>query len=221
MKQKTEPENMCKLFLILIASLLLQSCSGLEALLPTPIPTKTPTPSATTTQIPTRTLTPTRTITPTLPNTATLISVAPTFTPFVLVSAGAPTAAYTQTPLTPLGGFESVYLTRGKIFYGICQPNFLKMTVKVEHPEEIQKVYLFLRLESVKTPGDTTPWTGTVTDNDGGGYFIYTLFANKIPDHRTYIKAWIHYQFVAENAEKEIVGRSQIYTRNLFLEACK
>ena len=95
------------------------------------------------------------------------------------------------------------------------------MTVKVENPVEVETVYLFFRLESGKKPGDTTPWTGTVTDNDGGGVFLYTLRANNIPERRNFIRAWVQYQFVAADADKNIIGRSQIYTRNIVLEPCK
>ena len=211
---------MRKLIAIIITAFLLQACSVLD-LIPVPPPTNTATPSATITQTPTRTLTPTRTITPTPPNTATLIDAAPSFTPFVFGDAAFPTAAFTPTPAVPPGGFESVHISRGKIYYGVCQPNFLKMTVKVEYPEDVEKVYLFFRLESGKKPGDTTPWTGTVTDNDGAGYFIYTLFANNIPERRSHLKAYVQYQFVAENADKEIIGRTNIYTRNIILEPCK
>ena len=100
-------------------------------------------------------------------------------------------------------------------------PDTTRMTVKMEHPEDVHKVYLFFRLESGKKPGDTTPWTGTVTDNDGAGYFIYTLWANNIPERKNFIKAWVHYQFVAEDDEKKIIGRTHVYTRNLILEPCK
>jgi hypothetical protein len=149
-------------------------------------------------------------------------------TPAVLVSDEAPTfASFTLTPLAPFaqvaptGGFESVELSQGSIFYGICQPNFTKMTVKVEDSQEVRKVYIFFRLESGKKPGDTTPWTGSTTYNDGGGFFLYTLRANNIPERGNFLKAWVHYQFVAEDAGGELIGRTQVYTRNLVLEPCK
>jgi hypothetical protein len=95
------------------------------------------------------------------------------------------------------------------------------MTVKVEHPEEVRRVYLFFRLESGKKAGDTTPWYGTVTANDGGGYFLYTMWANHIPERKNFLKAWVHFQFVAEDSAGEEVGRSQVYMRDLLLEPCK
>jgi len=203
--------------LIIITMLLLQACSTLDF---SP-PTNTQIPSSTVTNTPTRTLTPTRTATPTPRDTVTPIGAVPTFTPFILVSADAPIPDFIATPDFPIGGFESVSITQGKIFYGSCKQNYTKITVKVENPVEVDIVYLFFRLESGKRPGDTTPWTGTVTDNDGGGVFLYTLRANNIPERKNFIKAWVHYQFVAADEDKNILGRSQIYTRNLLLEPCK
>jgi len=211
---------MHKSVLIITAMLLLQACSVLD-FLPGLAPTNTPTSSPTATATPTSTLTPTRTTTPTPRSTVTLIGVIPTFTPFILVSADAPSSFFTPTPYEPIGGFESISISQGKIFYGICKQNYTKMTIKVENPIEVDTVYLFFRLESGKKLGDTTPWTGTVTDNDGAGIFLYTLRANNIPERKNFIRAWVHYQFVAADEDKNILGRSQIYTRNIILEPCK
>lgn len=211
------------LLFLIAAFLVIQACS-IADFIPVPAipdtPTSTLTPTASNT--PTITLTPTRTTTPTPRNTATLI-ISDFNTPVVLVTKIGPSqqAGIVTTPLAPTGGFESVELTKGLIYYGTCDQNFTKMTVKVEHPEDVHRVYIFFRLESGKKPGDTTPWTGSSTYNDGGGFFLYTLRANQIPERRNFIKAWVHYQFVSENAEGEVIGRTQVYTRNLILEPCK
>jgi len=217
---------MRKLFFPLCLMLLLQACSVLD-LIPRPAPasTFTPTFSPTASLTSTITLTPTRTTTPTPRNTATLI-ISEFNTQVVLVTdpgteVFATLADFVATPGESTGGFESVDLTLGHIYYGVCKDNYTKMTVKVEHPEEVRRVYLFFRLESGKKPGDTTPWYGTVTDNDGGGYFLYTMWANNIPERRNFLKAWVHYQFVAEDSLGEVIGRSPVYTRNLLLEPCK
>jgi len=206
--------------------LLTLACSTVD-LIPSQAPVRTPTDSPTASNTATITQTPTRTSTPTPRDTATLI-ISQFNTQAVLVSDEAPgvtSATLTPlppfAPLAPTGGFESVELSRGNIFYGVCQPNFTKMTVKVENPEEVRRVYIFFRLESGKKPGDTTPWTGSTTANDGGGYFLYTLRANNIPERGNFLKAWVHYQFVAEDANEEIIGRTPVYTRNLLLEPCK
>jgi hypothetical protein len=210
---------MHKPVLIIFAMLLLQACSALD-FLPS---TNTPVPSSTATNTPTMTLTPTRTTTPTPRDTVTPIGAVPTFTPVVLVSPDldAPVPNFIATPDLPTGGFESVSLSQSKIFYGSCKQNYIKMTITVENPVEVDTVYLFFRLESGKRLGDTTPWSGAVTDKDGGGVFHYTLRARNIPERKNFIKAWVHYQFVAVDEDKNILGRSQIYTRNLILEPCK
>ena len=212
---------MRKSLILLITVLLLPACSALN-LVPSPPLTNTSTPSPTASNTPTITLTPTRTNTPTPRNTATLI-ISQRNTPVVLVSevAAATAVIFNETPLAPTGGFASVDLSVGNIFYGVCQPNYTKMTIQVDHPEDVHRVYIFFRLESGKKPGDTTKWYGSVTDNDGGGYFRYTMRANNIPERKNFLRAWVNYQFVAEDANGEIIGRSQVFTRTLTLEPCK
>lgn len=211
---------MRKLLFLFTTVFLTLACS-IPGLDPNPAPDSTSTPSPTASNSPTATLTPTRTSTPTPRDTATLI-LSQYNTPVVLVSAPpSGVSIFNRTPSAPTGGFESVELSEANIFYGVCKQNFTKFRIKVLHPEEVRKVYIFFRLESGKKPGDTTPWTGSITANDGGGYFLYTLRANNIPERRNFLKAWVHYQFVAEDSLGEIIGRTQVYTRNLVLEPCK
>jgi len=219
---------MRKLLLITCTVLLLLACSVTD-FIPRQVPASTPTPtsSPTVSNTPTITLTPTRTITPTPHYTATLI-ISEFNTQVVLVtdvfepegnSPSSPSVPF--APVEPSGGFESVELSKGHIYYGVCKDNYTKMTIKVEDPGQVRRVYLFFRLESGKKPGDTTKWYGTVTSNDGGGYFLYTMRANNIPERKNFLKAWVQYQFVAEDANGEIVGRSPIFPRNLLLEPCQ
>ena len=197
----------------IITMLFLQACSGL-------VPLDTPVPSSTATNTPTTTSTPTRTATPTPRDTVTPIGVLPTFTSFVLVSPEAPLLDLTPVPFVPIGGFESVSLTQSKIFYGSCKPNYTSMTIQVDDPTAVQIVYLFFRIESGKKPGDTTRWYGTVTDRAGEGVFRYTLRANHIPERKNFSRAWVNYQFVSADEDKNIIGRSQIFTRTLALAPC-
>jgi hypothetical protein len=162
MKANLFCEVLMRKFLFLLCMLLpLQACSVLE-LLPRPAPasTFTATTSPTASYTPTITLTPTRTLTPTPRNTATLI-ISEFNTAVVLVTDAGPQvfatlADFVATPGASTGGFESVELTQGHIYYGVCKDNYTKMTVKVEHPEEVG-VYLFFG--SVWQAGDTTPGT--------------------------------------------------------------
>lgn len=211
---------MRKSLCLFLVAFLIQSCN-LADFIPTPVPTATRTPSPTLTRTPTKTPTSTPTITLTPRDTATPLDIFLTYTPFSLVDSSLPEYSLSQTPLAPTGGFDTIHLSQGKIYYGTCKQGYTKMTIRVKHAEDVYRVYLFFRLETAKPSGKTTPWWGTVTDNDGGGYFIYTLRANNIPERKNFIKAWVQYQFVAVNAELEIIGRTQIYSRNLLLEPCK
>lgn len=209
-------------YIIAIIAIFLQACATLE-LLPAPAPNSTSAPSPTVTETATITLTPTRTITPTPRNTATPLIFA-TYTPVVLVSPGAPTfaaAPFIDVPNAPVGGFEKATTSESKIYWGVCKQGFTRLVVQVEHPDEVYRVYLFFRLESAKKPGDTTPWSGTVTDNKGTGFFVYKLDADNVPERKNYLKAWVQYQFVAVDTEQKVVGRSVIYTRSLTIEPCK
>jgi len=211
---------MRKSVIFIIALFFLQACSVLD-LLSTPEPANTTTPSPTLTETATITLTPTRTITPTPHNTATLISSFPTYTPVILVSAAPPTSAFTPTPIVPTGGFQSVNLSEKRIYWGVCKPHYVDMTIQVEYPEDVNKVYIFFRLESAKKPGDTTPWSGSITDKGASGFYSYRLWANNIPERRNFLKAWVHFQFVAEDKNQVVIGRTRVYTRDLTLEPCK
>lgn len=212
---------MRKIISIILSTLVLQACSLSNSIPATDAPptdelTITPTASIT----PTITVTPTFTTTPELFRTPFVESDFPTQTLFVLPGVKAPTLIATATPSVPGGGFDSIKLTQTKLYWGHCdKPGSTKMTITVQEPEKVDKVYLFFRLKSMKKD-DTTPWVGTITDNDGGGVFLYTLRANNIPDKNQYPKAWIQYQFVSEDKDKNIVGRTQIYLENISLYPC-
>ncbi len=208
---------------IMLAAWLLQSCAAIEFLYtPTPSPTHSPPPTPTASRTPTSTITLTPSKTPTPPNTFTPIPGFEAPTPVILPRADEATGlpVFQATADVPGEGFISVELTRHNLFWGTCKKNYTKITVIVEHPLDVHRVYLFARLESFKKPGETTPWFGTVMDNDGGGIFLYTLRANNIPERQNFLKAWVHYQFVAEDENKNIIGRTHVYTNDLTLEPC-
>ena len=215
---------MRKFGFIALAALFVLACSFTGSA-PAPL-----TPTASPTVSPTRTSTPTPTATSTPRNTPTDIGYMLTQTALVPVQLlpgvrkATPIPSATPLPLptpsSPGEGFESVVVSETKLFWGICKPRKAIMTVTVLHPEEVATVYLFIRLMSVKTE-DTTPWFGTVTDNNGNGTFTYVLYANLVPHRKDYMKAWLQYQFVAANKKEVIVGRTQIYMKSLTLEPCK
>jgi hypothetical protein len=215
---------MRKFIFIAMVAWLVQACSFTGG---TPVPEV---PTASPTVSPTRTSTLTPTVTSTPRNTPTDVTDMLTQTalapiqllPGVRTATPIPTATALpmSTPSSPGEGFESVVVSESKLYWGICKPHTATMTVTVLHPEEVTTVYLFFRLMSAKKD-DTTPWAGTVTDNNGNGTFTYLLRANYIPHRKDYMKAWFQYQFVAENEKEVIVGRTQIYLKNLTLEPCK
>ena len=215
---------MRKINLIALAALFVLACSFTRAVSVPEAPTASPTVS------PTRTNTLTPTVTSTPRNTPTDVAYMLTQTalapikllPGVRTATPIPTATLfpLPTPSSPGEGFESVVVSETKLYWGICKPRKATMTVTVLHPEEVTTVYLFFRLMSTKKD-DTTPWSGTVTDNNGNGTFTYVLRANLIPHRKDYMKAWYQFQFVAENEKEVIVGRSQIYLKSLTLEPCK
>lgn len=205
--------------LIVISLIFLLACS-FSGLLPSS--SSTPTLTPTTSHTPTSTATPTPTATPTLRDTPTEYL---TQTPVTLLGVNTVTPIPSITPFPsstsslPGVGFESVQISGNNIFWGICKPNITKFTVKVQHPDEVHRVYLFFRLMSTKKD-DTTPWVGTVTDNDGGGVFLYTLKANNIPYKYYYSKAWVQVQFVAADDDDKVIGRTQVYARSIVLAPC-
>ena len=211
------------IFTGIVASFIL-ACSFTGAIAPPEGPTASPSAR------PTRTSTPTPTVTSTPRNTPTDVGAMLTQTALVPIQLlpgirtatpiSTATAADFATPATAGEGFESVEISESKIFWGICKPHETTMTITVQHPDEVTTVYLFFRLKSAKKE-DYTPWVGTVTDNNKNGTFTYVLKANNIPHRKSYLKAWVQYQFVAEDKKEVIVGRSQIYLNVLTLEPCK
>lgn len=215
---------MRKISFIIMLALFVGACSPAGGVSVTETPTATPTASPTPTSTPTPTVTSTPRNTPTdIGYMLTLTAQAPVkLLPGVHTATPIPTATGIPlpTPSSPGEGFESVVVSETKLYWGICKPRKAIMTVTVLHPEEVTTVYLFFRLKSAKKE-DTTPWIGTVTDDNGNGTFTYILYANLIPHRKDYMKAWFQYQFVAENEKEVIVGRTRIYEKTLSLEPCK
>ena len=169
---------------IAMVALFVLACSFTGTVSAPEVPTASPTVS------PTRTSTLTPTVTSTPRNTPTDVTDMLTQTalapvqllPGVRTATTIPTSTAfpLPTPSSPGEGFESVVVSETKLYWGICKPHIATMTVTVLHPEEVTTVYLFFRLMSTKKD-DTTPWAGTVTDNNGNGTFTYVLRANSYP----------------------------------------
>lgn len=217
---------MQKFGLFIIAGVFLTACS-FSNLIPgianPVVNTFTPNPTVTHTSSPTPTVTLTPRDTPTdIGHFLTQTAEAP-ITPIPGVRTATPWPSPTPLPpptsSSPGEGFDKVTVSEKKLYWGICKPNTATMTVTVLHPEQVRTVYLFFRLKSFKKE-DYTLWVGTVTDDKRNGTYTYLLRANIIPNRKSYTKAWIQYQFVAEDKNEKIVGRTHIYEQNLSLQPC-
>jgi len=149
-----------------------------------------------------------------------------------VVTVGGPTETPTQTPLTvmeiipttvtPTPTFttapqqpppQPVELTfassisTNQIFYGGCGTDSVTISVQVSDPS-VYSVVLFVRLLDAAS-GNQTEWSAyNSMSPTGGGGFRINVTATSIPGYNTYSSATLVYQFVATNANGEIVGRS-------------
>jgi hypothetical protein len=210
----------------LIFALFLQACS----LAPAPAPTATPADTATPTQtrIPTSTstVTPSPTIVhfPTIdpnatstPNAVPIFTGVKTATPIITLT---PRPLLTSTPSGPGPGFKSITLSEHKLYWGICKPNKVKITVEVDDPDLVYNVVFFVRLKAVKKD-DYTAWSnGAAMDDHGDGLWTYTLYTKTIKDRKNYAKSWIEYQIVATDRDGNFVGRSWIFAQSMTLQPC-
>jgi hypothetical protein len=219
--------------LFVILSLLLAGCSFADvlALLPgtaTPSPTATATiymsPTATPTLTPTQP-TPTFTSTPTLiyPNgaPASTASTTPPATVYVVPTTTATIQALSLS-LQGNGPFSTILVPGNQLFWGSCDPHFLKVAVKVASSVPAAGVLIELRLQDLKT-GDHTEWGGgAIMDNAGDGVFTYTLTAQSFEHYRDYAKAWGQYQFVAYNYNPGLhrLDASGQFLKSLVIQPC-
>lgn len=227
---------MKKIIPILLLAALLAGCSGfqmpdLAQLFATPTippPVDTATPQPTVTLIPTRDLF--------AVSTSTAVTFTPTESSFV------PELLPTQT-LVPLPTFSEQFINdmskitfleqnvgfRGILFSastmywgeGACTTRSIKMTVFVEDPERTDRVYMFLRLRDKQDTLKVGEWSaGAEMIKLENGSFNYNIETHNLRRYFFYKNAWIEYQFVSVNENNEILGRTQLYDRNLSLVKC-
>lgn len=220
---------MRRLYFVTGLMILLQACSGIpfqDVLFQptdTPGPTETPTVTFTPSITPTASITPTITPSPTIVHFPTADPNLPTatFVPIpILVGANTITPVPTGTVSRPGPGFLSVEISEGKMFWGICKPNKSTVTVKVENPDEVASVVIFVQVKSAEEE-DYTPWTtGDVMFNYRDGTFSYILQASEIEGHNNYKNSWVNLQLVATNDEGREVGRTKIYNELVAMSPC-
>jgi hypothetical protein len=226
---------MKKIFPFLLLITLLSGCAGFELpdlaqLLATPtpvVPEDTATPQPTVTLIPTRDLFATRTSTPI------------TFTPdgTSLAPDGGPTPTRTPRPtfspplndpntqgiFTSTEGFRGIIYS-GSVMYwnaGPCMPRNIRITAYVDNLVETDKVLLFLRLRDKKNTLNITDWVGAIMLYDEAkGSFNYNIRTFNIRKYYLFKDAWLEYQLVAITENLEVLGRTQVFERNVSLIKC-
>jgi hypothetical protein len=222
---------MKKIIPVFFLILLLASCSSLPDITkllatPTPLPLDTATPQSTVTLIPTLDLFATSTSTP--------ITFTPTETPLVpdQLPTNTPTPRSTFSPPLNIGGgfltpgnvgFLTILLSSGTIYWdeGPCMPRNIKISAFVEDTVSTDKVLLFMRLREKKNTLNLTKWgAGAEMIKADNGSYNYDVRTFNINRYYYYIDAWLEYQLVAVTKDLEVVGRTQIYDRNITLARC-
>ncbi|HEY5731227.1 MAG TPA: hypothetical protein VIS72_14330 [Anaerolineales bacterium] len=224
------------LFLLIV---LLAGCSGFQLpditqLLATPtpaIPADTATIQPTVTLIPTRDLFAVSTNTPVTftPTETPLVPVAlPTFPTQTLV----PLPTYSEEFINDFSsttffnqnvGFSGILYSSPTLYWdeGACTPRRIKMTVFVDDPERTDRVFLFMRLRDKQNTLKVGEWSaGAEMIKVEDGSFNYNIETHNLRRYFAYKNAWIEYQFVSVNEKLEILGRTQLYDRNLSLVKC-
>jgi len=220
---------MRRYYILLILAIFIQACSGIpfrDGLFP---PTDTPLPTSTATVTFTPSITPTATITPTITPSPTIVHFptqdpnlpTETFVPIPIFSGeNTITPVPTATTFRPGPGFLSVEISESKMFWGICKPNKSKVTTKVEDPDAVASVVIFVQVKSA-VEEDYTPWTtGDVMFNNRDGTFSYILQATEIEGHNHYKNSWVNMQLVATDDDGKEIGRTRIYTELVAMSPC-
>jgi hypothetical protein len=219
---------MRRLYLVAVLALLIQACAGLPFGLGQPTDTPVPSATATVTLTPADTFTPS--VTPTSSPLPTIVRIptwdpnqTPTFVPipvFIGDVTATPNSFAIPTPLGPGPGFVSVEIVDAKIYWGSCKPNRTRIIAKVENPEVVFSVVIFVRVKDAFEE-DYTPWTtGNTMQNHWNGTFTYWLTANTTEGHNHYKNSWIQIQLVATDDMGEVIGRTQIYPNAISLSPC-
>lgn len=223
-------------FLLLLS--LLAGCSGFQlpdfTTLLTPqveTPADTATPQPTVTLIPTRDLFAISTSTPVTftPTPSPIFSdTAPTFTTPTPV----PLPTFSEQFINDMSrvtffaenvGFRGILFSAATMYWGegACPTRSIKMTVFVEDPERTDRVYMFLRLRDKANTLNVGEWSaGAEMIKVENGSFNYNIEPWNLRRYFHYRNAWIEYQFVSVNEKNEILGRTQLYDRNLSLARC-
>ena len=238
---------MKKFVQILVLGMFLVSCSSLpEINLPqllasptVPLPMDTLTPSPSPTPIPSQNLFATSTRTPltftptvtsigaelfTPTSTATLFPTQSVATP-VPPTLGLPPGASSGTYFTPQStGFLTILVSSNTMYWneGPCSPRNIKISAFVEDTVNTDKVYLFTRLREKRNTLNVTRWNaGALMVQEENGSFNYNIRTFNLRRYYYFREAWLEYQLVALDVNRQETGRTPIYDRNLTLARCQ
>lgn len=230
---------MKKIIPFILLGLILSSCAGgfpdLTSLIAsaTPsIPADTPTPQPTVTLIPTQdlfaTLTPTPvTFTPAAvditPAETSLIPDLPTLIPLPTFSQEFINDQSSTTFFNQTIGFKGVLYSDPILYWneGPCTTRRIKVTAFVDDPARTDRVFLFLRLRDKRNTLNVGEWSaGAEMIKVENGSFNYNVETHNLRRYQYYKDAWLEYQLVAVNENLEVIGRTQIYDRNISLMKC-
>ena len=101
-------------------------------------------------------------------------------------------------------------------------PREVKVAAFVVDPINTYRVVLFTRLREKKNTLHITEWNaGAIMIKADNCSFNYNIRTFNIRRYFYYKDAWLEYQLVALNEDNEIIGRTQIYDRNISLVKCQ
>lgn len=218
---------------ILLFGLFLSGCSALSPVLelvftPTPPPPpNTFTPAPTVTLFPTQDLFATSTSTPvtfTPTGTSLVPDQPPTGTPTLLPTLAPPPDLPGDDYFTPKNtGFLSVLISNNVMYWnaGPCMPRNIKISAFVEDLANTEDVVLFMRLREKKNTLNISEWSaGAIMLRGDNGSFNYDIHTWNLRRYYYYRDAWLEYQLVAVNQDREVIARTQIFDRNISLVRC-
>ena len=233
---------MKKLIYLFLLGTFLAGCSGglpnisLPPFNVTPTPpglAATPTPFMSATPIPTQNLFATSTSTPlTFTPTPTALGAelfTPTNTetaiPFDVATPGLPPDITSGDYFTPKNtGFLTVLISNNILYWneGPCSPRDIKVSAFVEDLVNTDKVVLFMRLREKKNTLNVTEWgAGALMIKADNGSFNYDVHTWNLRRYYYFVDAWLEYQLVALTEDRQVIGRTPIYDRNLSLVRCR
>jgi len=149
--------------------------------------------------------------------TDTNAPVAATNTPAPAAETDTPaSAAATDTPAPTVSGAVFSNPTRsGDTFSLRCSPADLTFGITSINPA-ISSVTIAYRMENKDKGNGLSPWfNGTQMVADGKGGFTFTFSAVKVSPDARVAHGWFDYQFVGLNKMGNVVGRSEIFVRQV------